>query len=226
MISKKELEAELAENDAKIKELTNEIKRIQDRQSALKNMLIKMNEAEATQRLLNSIYEVNENNSIYVQLDAGTRTTPIMDNFYYSDKKFLVFENAFYLSDCRSRVSLVITKGCNNVNYKYNGLTMTDLKKAVKSYIGRNTLKYLKKESRIYPLYQELTSVAKKIQKDETTNVMAFQTPCMIGGQTYTNQSGYGSEYCGEDMIYQGTLYGETSKFLIIGVITKERKYY
>ena len=219
MFSKEEIKAMIAEDDNKIEKFKNEIEIIEDHKASLENMLIEINKSEATQRLLNSINEVNENNSIHVQLNADTKTTPIMDCFNFSDKKFLVFDDAFFLKKCLRRVSLVIAKDFHGVNYRYNGLTMTDLKKIVKSFILDDILKYLNKDSREYPLYQELIVVSKKLKEDKTKKIMAFQKPCMIGGQTFSNQSGYGSEYYGEDQIYQGTLYGETTKFMIIGGI-------
>lgn len=49
--------------------------------------------------------------------------------------------------------------------------------------------------------------------------VVPFEKPCILGGQTNRNRIGYGWEYNGSDLVYEGTLYGETTKFLIIGVI-------
>lgn len=219
MVSKKEIEDQIAENNARIQELKDEIKQLEDSQQDLNDTLRRIEKNEATTKLLNSIYEVNEDNSMCVRLDADTKTTPIMDEFSCSGKQFLIFKRAFNLGHLWMPLSLVITKGQRGVNYAYNGLTMTNLKKHMGHYIWAHTLERLDEGSRIYPLYRELAAVAEKMQECEESDIIPFQTPCMFGGQTYANQSGYGSEYYGEDLVHQGTLYGETSKFLIIGVI-------
>lgn len=47
--------------------------------------------------------------------------------------------------------------------------------------------------------------------------------PCHLGGQTFMNQTGYGSENEGDMLVHEGTLYGEVTDFQIIGVIVEER---
>lgn len=54
-------------------------------------------------------------------------------------------------------------------------------------------------------------------------DVLAFKVPFEIGGQTYSDQTGYGSYYEGDDCIYKGTYYGQTTSFYIVGIIVNMR---
>ena len=51
----------------------------------------------------------------------------------------------------------------------------------------------------------------------------SLESSCHLGGQTFMNQTGYGSEYEGDMLVHEGTLYGEVTDFQIIGVIVEER---
>lgn len=94
---------------------------------------------------------------------------------------------------------------------------MTDLKKNIRAFISETSRSYLQTGSRLYPLYRELVAASKKdVNKGD---IVPFERPCLIGGQTFSDQTGFGSEYYGGDLVYQGKEYGETTKFLMIGVI-------
>lgn len=229
MKTKTELEAELASIQEKMKELRNELNTLENESCKLIREINNAQIDESTQELLKSVFSVNADNSIRVELRSDTKTTPIMDEFFYSDKTFLIFENIFRMQHRVKGVgyiytyfSLIVTGNRDNVNYDYNGLTMTDLKKLYGLYIDGNSAKGRDKRSREYPLRRELSSVCKKIKNGDNSNIIPFDKPCLIGGQTYRNQSGFGSEYCGDELVYQGTLYGETSKFMIIGVLVEK----
>lgn len=224
MTRKQELEKALDELNGKIQTLEKELDTLADQQHDLKRKIADEERTIATTSLLESISQINTENSIRVKLHSDTKTTPIMDNFFSSNKTFLIFEDAFtlYAPPKWIDVSLVVIKGCSGVNRRYSGLTMTDLKKAKGSFIEEDSLVRLNPNNRKYPLYQELVAIIKRIQDGEVSNTMTFQEPCCLGGQTYSDQTGYGSEYCGEDLIYQGTQYGQTTAFLIIGVLIKK----
>jgi hypothetical protein len=46
-----------------------------------------------------------------------------------------------------------------------------------------------------------------------------FEKPYLLRAQNSSNRTGYGSEYNGYDLVYQGTLYGETTNYAFVGVI-------
>ena len=200
---------------AKIAALESEKEELEGQQYELEKQLWAIEKEEATATVLNQLFNVTSENSIRKRLFPDTRTTPIMDEFYNSDKQFLIFERMFTLCPAWEHISLVVTKGCFGINYRDSGLTMTDLKKAVGTYIDETTLHYRKTNDRKFPLYQELVIIGKK--ELHAGDEIPFQTPCVLGGQTFGDQTGFGAQYPGDD----GKEYGETTKFLIIGIIVE-----
>ncbi len=217
MERKDELQARVSQIDDKIKELEAEIESLAIERRECEHEIKKVESAEKTAELLNSIFEITKENTQFHRLHHNTKTTPIIDQFANSDKRFLVFTRAFCLLPAYRRVSLVITKSGSGINYEYSGLVLTDLKKNVESWVSESSYSRLPENSRLFPLYRELGTVCKKVHaKGER---VPFERVCLIGGQTYSNQTGFGSEYCGSDLVYAGREYGETTKFSMIGVI-------
>lgn len=219
-MTSKKINAELAIVESKIQILKGkihtlecELEKLEDREYELKQALEQEYKRQRTQAYLKDIAEVTPDNSIYVHLCSDTKTTPIMDKFYHSNKSYLIFDRIFTLSwqGGFQPISLIISKRWGDIDYHYSRLTMTDLKKSAGSFVSKRSLDFLNEDSRKYPLYYELILILERLQSGENENIMTFQSPCILGGQTYSNQSGYGSEYCGDDLIHQGTLYGETT---------------
>ena len=46
---------------------------------------------------------------------------------------------------------------------------------------------------------------------------VVFPIPVQFNAQNSSNRSGYGNRYCGEELIYEGTLYGETTDYMFVG---------
>lgn len=202
--------------EGQIGELEVQADELRDRRYELDLELSRVSLAGDTIALLNGVYEVTADNSQVEKLDNSTKTIPIMSRFIKSGRRFLIFSNAFSLGKQLHKVSLVITRSCTRINYNFNGLVMTDLKNAVGIYLTDYNLKSKRPESRLYPLYSELVAIGKReLMKGQ---LIPFETPCMIGGQTYGDRTGFGWEYCGETLVRQGKEYGETTKFLIIGI--------
>lgn len=200
-----------------IEELNNQISALNDEKRELSAQLNYILKEPTTKHALKQVHEISKDNVIREFLFSDTKTTPIMNRFSWSDKKFLIFENVFTLDSTWNKVSLIIIKNRPGVYYKYTGLTMTDLKKRTGGYICTNSLDFIKETDRIFPLYKELVKINQCNPKKG--DVIAFETPCLLGGQTFQDQTGFGSEYWGRTLLYQGKEYGETTKFLIIGVI-------
>ena len=205
------------EIENRIKEIGGEIKHLSEEADELQKKLKEIVNNENTESLLNEINDVNYNNSMTVRLYSDTRTTPIMDEFFNSDKKFLIFENIFTLDKKWTKISLVVTKGCKNVNVIDSQLTMTNLKSESGSTLGEYRLKTLSETSRFFPLVKEILTASTKITDKQTK--APFEIPIRLGGQTFANQTGYGSTYEGTYQVTQGTLYGDTTSFYIIGII-------
>jgi hypothetical protein len=163
------------------------------------------------------VYSYTPQNSLYYHLNSDTKTIPIMDEYDKSDKQYLIFGGQYKLCSERfpyPEVDLVVVRCREEVLCYRSNLTMTDLKNNGGTLL-RDTR--IEEKHRLEPLYQELLGISK--EKLIPGNAVAFQKPCLLGGQTSNDRRNYGSEYCGDYLVCQGTEYGETTKFLIIGAI-------
>ena len=166
--------------------------------------------------VLNQIFECSEENSMSVYLSRSTKTVKIMDEYTMSDIRFLIIKRHFFLfTDTVEIASLVIVKSNIPIVKANDVLTMTNLKAYHGSLISANSLRNDK--GRFRELFTELAKI--QMKKHRKGELVPFERPCILGGQTNRNREGYGWEYNGPDLVYEGTLYGETTKFLIIGVI-------
>lgn len=195
--------------DTQIEELEAKLGELQDEKAALSEQIRELDMAEEASRFTKTVSKINKENSMVESLYEYTKTTPIMDAFASSDKEFLVFRNIFRLAPSWKYVSLIMAKSRGGVKYAHSNLTMTDLKKASGTHISRNLVDYMPESDRLYPLYLELTRVGKKAAMME--GPIRFDKPCLLGGQTYRDQTGFGWEYCGEELVHRGREYGETT---------------
>lgn len=197
--------------------LEAEVETLEERISCLEDELSEKEKDTNTLSLLYKGFDINEDNSTCVRLHDSIRTTPIIDSFYFSDKDFLIFERQFSSMNVYSvYFSLVVVKNQYNIHSRGTSLTMTDLKKHTRTSIGSYSVSEIMQKSRLYPLYDEIFKISKQELKDET--YIPFETPCVLKGQTYSDQTGYGKEYNGDSLVYEKN-YGDASRFLIIGVI-------
>jgi hypothetical protein len=93
-------------------------------------------------------------------------------------------------------------------------LTITDLKKIcgthfsdIELYEGRR--------------YYELLRMIDSIPTDDIVvgEPISLPIPFQFNAQHKGNKTGYGNHYHGEKLVSQGTYYGETTAFAIIGVV-------
>lgn len=52
---------------------------------------------------------------------------------------------------------------------------------------------------------------------DSEDKIILFDNPISVNAQTSLNRTGYGNTYCYGTLIYEGTKYGETNQFPIVG---------
>ena len=201
---------------SKILDLETQLGVLHSEKESLEIQIAELKKAEEASRLTKTVKNVNEANSMVVDLYESTKTTPIMELFSRSDKEFLVFRHMFRLAPSWKYVSLIVAKNKADVKYHQSGLTMTDLKKVSRMHVSRNLISSFPSDDRLYPLFLELVRVGKKVESQG--GLIRFDRPCLLGGQTYNDQTGFGWEYCGEKLVHRGKEYGETTKFLIIGV--------
>jgi len=200
-----------------------DVKRIIEESKAKECRLVEqihqLNVEIETDSTLALVHDVTPQNSLYVCLNENVRTTPIMDEYDESDKLYLVFGRQYrlYRNDYTiMKVDLVVMRCQKKVDCHRSGLTMTDLKKDSGNLLRETRLDNAPKRSRLIPLYKELLCISK--DKLVPGILIPFQKPCFLGGQTFADQRGFGSEYNGDFLVHQGREYGETTKFLIIGI--------
>jgi len=227
-----ELQTIINDYETKEQELQNQIDALQEQQDAISSESWKyaseanhINREINTEKLVNRVFALTPDNSHHITLSSSTKTTPIMDSFCHSGKSFLVFEDwAHYSchfmeqsSMCVCTYDLIVIRhnGTNDILLHSNQLTMTDLKQHSGILRGNSNKEY--HNSRFEGLMHELVQMP-CIGPNEK-KVIPFEVPVMLGGQTFANQTGYGSAYEGSYLLHQGTLYGETTSFLIIGAI-------
>lgn len=205
---------------SEIDRIHEEILRLTEQENYLKKELHSAITDENTLALLNETMDVDDENSMAVSLNEYTKTTPIMDEFWNSQKRFLVFKNIFSIGKSWTRSSLIVVRARNGCKARGLNLTMTELKKRAGIVMTDDYIKRVPENSRFYALASELSIAAQKITPD--SEFIPFESPVRLGGQTFANQTGYGSIYEGTYQISQGTLYGETTGFYIIGIKTQK----
>ena len=118
----------------------------------------------------------------------------------------------------------MVIKSKSGVNFFDSGLTMTDLKKSCSTSITESSIARFKNsdKTRVFPLLVDLFNLHLDDYASDDRNRIPLKMPILLGGQISSNQTGYGWEYYGEELTYQGTAYGETTKFLIIGIALED----
>ena len=223
---KERLTQEISQLDNEINVLKEQLSSLEQQKKKLQKQIDRIDYQKNTEVALHLIEELNPQNSREVYLNYKTKTTPIMDSFYNSKDIFLIIPwyhrvqqknvvqtpfGSISGTGCSKWISLIIIKMetvHGTIYVRDTGLTMTDLKKSYRqSYLYGERLSALERE------------IAKiDLTQCEKGQCVPFEDICYLGAQTYGNQTGYGSEYHGEELVHEGTLYGETTGFLIIGV--------
>lgn len=215
-----EFQKQIKQLDKDIQQQQEAIKELENERDKLKSKISEIDRQAKTEMFLGCAHELTDENSRKVWLNSSTGTTRVMDSFNNSDKQFLVFRNMFAYKQKKKWVSLVVVRKEPGISYINTRLTMTDLKKECRTYISKQRINRIGKNSRIYPLLLELYNLPIDALTPEKS-ILSFEKPCLLGGQTYSDRTGYGWEYHGGNLVYVGTEYGETTKFLIIGAIVE-----
>ena len=195
--------------------INNEIKRIEDciveYQNAIKNKRLELTEKK---RLLKKLekYQATpiEKRTLICILSRDSSTVKIMDNFErltelgFRRYARLIIELGYETVCVKHILSLVVEH-----EEKYTKadieITMTELK-------NRKCL-------RLFRAIKEQIEEIKEYEKIEVGKVYVLENPIILNAQNSRNRSGYGNRYNGYELIRQGTLYGETTEYLITGFI-------
>lgn len=197
MIYTKELLEALIERDK------NEIKKKEEEIQSYKK---KLDELEEYQTL------PIEERTLEIYITEKTKTVSIMDEFErITESGFrkydrMIIKSFVWVPDV-GFCQMVLERMPRKEEY-VGDITMTDFKKhnddELRSYIN-SEMKYYKKNN--------------KCQKGD---YIPFRKPYLLRAQNSTNRTGYGNEYNGYGLVYQGTLYGETTNYAFTGFVLAE----
>lgn len=163
-------------------------------------------------------------------------TVRVLDDYIKSNEQYFLISNSFNIFynatiyDIYFVISNKIPIGKKIVK---TNITMTDFKKLYNSRF--NTLeKYTNYKTNLTNVdrtnvpklsapvldFVELffNHFANNITKQHNKgDILFFDNPISINAQSSNNRTGYGNEYYYDTLIYEGTKYGETSEFPIVG---------
>lgn len=109
-------------------------------------------------------------------------------------------------------VSLLLQRMPHGTNCIKSGLTFTDLKRDM-LYQAFS----LEEKDSFKVLHEVFEGIKALWNSKEGEKIYHFPVPVQFNAQNSSNRSGYGNRYCGEDLVYEGTLYGETTDYMFIG---------
>lgn len=152
--------------------------------------------------------------NLTVELSYASKTIEILDAFYKSKKRFLIFRNLCRMSVFdpyrRVRVNLIVTNHVDCPDIDKSCPTMTEIKRLPTTRIDFDD-SYI--PDRLEPLAEEIVKIVNRHKNIKMPFTMIFWKPFEIGGQTYSERhSWYG-------------VYGQVSTYYAIGVTLKEEFY-
>lgn len=171
-------------------------------------------------------------------LNKKTSTVKLLDEFDKSSEEELILENILYLKGYREKkwydLSLYISRAniIKNQEYTSSHITMSNFKEVTDSYIyldeivDMNSLTYSTVPKMSLPMYHFffdkkevfLNTMHTMEQNDKKfSGKILFNPAVVLNAQNSKNRSGYGNEYYRDELIYEGTLYGETTEYVITG---------
>lgn len=164
---------------------------------------------------------MNTDTTLIAKVCKDTRTIALLDKFEslndngHKKYKTLVLQDAFcikHLGHCY-RVSLYMQRKTKDSTCIQSNLTFTDLKQKL-----LNCIYSIESKSKIKIVNEVLNAVAETPSlQEEKQAYLSFKAPVEFNAQNSSNRSGYGNRYCGEELVYEGTLYGETTTYVFVG---------
>ena len=187
-------------------------KQLEEYKELLENekQCIKDKKLEAFQKY---ILNIELKNIFSCQLHKNISTVNLLDKYCTSKKEFLVLREQFFLPNNLDYVSLIITSCCGDIDTENTQPTMTELKQNAGKNISDISC------PRLQPLLTEISNIDNTNRTISTGSKFVFSRPFLIGGQTSTNRTGYGCEWIGGGDYIEGTLYGEVTDFMAVGII-------
>lgn len=209
---KKKLKNDLKELSKLKLELPQKQKRLVELEKIITE---KENSIEIAKREAFQDYVLNMNlsDAFLCKLRNNTSTVDLLDKFCSSKKDFLILKEQFLMFDNFGNISLIVTPRYREIKAEYTQPTMTELKQNVGKDIHHISC------SRLQPLLEEIRKIDATYKSISEGQKFAFERPFLIGGQTSDNRTGYGCEWLGGGDYIEGTLYGEVTDFMVVGII-------
>ena len=161
----------------------------------------------------NYVLNMKLKDALSYKLRNNTSTVDLLDEFCASKKEFLILNDQFSVYNNSGYVSLIITHRYREIPVENTQPTMTELKQNV----GKG-VRYISCD-RLQPLLKEIDKVDRDYKNVPKGSKFAFERPFLLGGQTSDNRTGYGCEWIGGGDYIEGTLYGEVTDFMVVGII-------
>ena len=185
--------------------------RIASYQESIKNQQAEINKVKKLQQDLEN-YEAQpiSSRTLYAYIDSTTKTVDLFDYFESTNKQgFQKFARLIFL---RSEIHH------GNWFYYIIERLQTD------DYEGDITATEFKR-GETYRLRQYANAELDRISATDELydgQVIIFEKPFHFRAQNSMNRTGYGNIYEGEDLIYEGTLYGETTDYAVVGILVED----
>ena len=200
-----------------LEHIEEQMKFWQEQKAALLKVFDEQSINENTENLLKRISEVKDGNSYIASIYKDTKTVSMIDQYLASKKEFLVFKDYFYFDG--KWLSPVVVYTNKRIRYYTSDLTMTNFRMMDCSFRKNLGIKWFcNEEQREYTLIKCLFD----LEFESDKKALSFDYPCQFNAQSSSNRTGYGNEYNGEDLVSEGTKYGETTRFFIIGVLIRD----
>lgn len=206
----------LNDNAEKLSILNNELPHLQNEFTHLKKELDNKKKCVYNAKLKEFqqyILNLDLKDCLIKKLYNDTSTVKLLDEYCSSKKDFLILKNQFWLKNNRTYVSLIITASNNYIDAEKTQPTMTELKQ------NSGKIVHLINCNRLNPLLKEIELIDKENKSLAEGSIFAFNCPYLIGGQTSLNRTGYGCEWIGGGDYIEGTLYGEVTDFMVVGIL-------
>lgn len=134
-------------------------------------------------------------------LDEEVEENPLYDISLYVER---------YNKDKKIILSNITFTKLKKEFYNYSLDTVDEYDDSLEETLQKNIIYSFKKNRNLF--------------KKSKSNVIFFDTPISFSAQNSANRTGYGNEYCGNILIYEGTKYGETTLYSFVGMCVTFRE--
>lgn len=205
-ITKRTIEAEKTRALRRINEFQHKIEEIKDQIGEYEKKLVELNRLELELEEYEKKPISERTMRTYLSRDTGT--VSLMDKFEsLNEKGFKKYERMLitdwnqYSSEMGYYLLVERRKGRDVIG----GITMTDFKLGYTSKVNEH--------ARV-----EIDNYLENGGNLENGQIIMFKTCYLLRAQNSSNRAGYGNIYYGDELVHEGTLYGETTSYVFAGV--------